>query len=110
MTCTATLPSTSTDTARKAAREPHGTCGLIVRITPEGCRPTLYEARPLPVDRASDVIKVYSLTKLAGGDRYDVALTVDGVECSCPDFTYAREGKDPAGCKHCRALVALGLL
>jgi hypothetical protein len=44
------------------------------------------------------------------GAAYDVALTEHGPNCSCPDFTFSREGKDPAGCKHLKALRAWGLL
>ena len=30
--------------------------------------------------------------------------------CDCPDFTFKREGIDPEGCKHIKALVACGLI
>lgn len=99
-----------TKSPRKAAREPRGTCGLIVRITPDGKRPTLYDAKPIRPDSGSDVIKAYALTKAGSSERYDVALTIYGPQCSCRDFVYAREGSDPEGCKHCRALTKLGLL
>lgn len=50
--------------------------------------------------------------RLAKGDDavYDVALMPHGPMCSCPDFTFNRDGKDPAGCKHVKALRAWGLL
>ncbi|SRR5579883_3672025 len=44
------------------------------------------------------------------GESYDVALTAHGAECSCPDFTFHRDGKDPSGCKHVKALRAWSLL
>lgn len=105
------------ESTNRTVRTPHGTCGMTIRITPEGAKaPTFYEARPVATDRGSDVVKAFRLTKLgadglpdARAERYDVALTLDGPECSCPDFTFHREGRDPAGCKHCRTLAALGV-
>jgi len=44
------------------------------------------------------------------GAVYDVALTAHGALCSCPDFVFHRDGKDPAGCKHVKAMRAWGLL
>ncbi len=44
------------------------------------------------------------------GTAYDVALTTHGQECTCPDFVFSRDGKDPAGCKHLKAMRAWGLL
>jgi hypothetical protein len=37
-------------------------------------------------------------------------VTEHGVECSCPDWVYSRDGKDPKGCKHVASLRALTLL
>lgn len=52
----------------------------------------------------------WRLTK-SDGRIYDVRLDENGfVACDCFDFLKNREGKDPAGCKHCRALKAVGLL
>ncbi|MHC5540140.1 hypothetical protein ACYOEI_18120, partial [Singulisphaera rosea] len=33
-----------------------------------------------------------------------------GCECTCADFVFNRDGKDPEGCKHIRALTVHGLL
>jgi hypothetical protein len=53
------------------------------------------------------------LFRLHKGDtpaRYVVAETPDGAVCDCPDFTFHREGIDPDGCKHIKAMVAVGLI
>jgi hypothetical protein len=41
---------------------------------------------------------------------YTVADTGDGATCDCPDFLFRHDGHDQTGCKHVRALRALGLL
>ena len=46
----------------------------------------------------------------ADGTNYDVVQTPFGPECDCPDFTYRRDGIDPAGCKHVQALAGFGLI
>ncbi len=43
-------------------------------------------------------------------DVFDVAETVHGAVCDCPDFVFRRDGLDPAGCLHIRAMRAVGLL
>src|SRR5689334_7450639 len=53
---------------------------------------------------ASAVLKAYRLKK-ADGTAYDVALTDFGLTCDCPDFLFRRDGIDPAGCKHIKAMV-----
>ncbi len=53
--------------------------------------------------------KAFRLRKF-DGTEYDVAETVHGPVCDCPDFTFKREGIDPHGCKHVQALVACGLI
>ncbi len=55
------------------------------------------------------VMKAYRLNK-ADGTAYDVAWTDHGLTCDCPDFIFRRDGLDPAGCKHIKAMVAYGLL
>ena len=55
------------------------------------------------------VAKAYRLSK-PDGTAYDVALTDFGLICDCPDFIFHRDGLDPAGCKHIKAMVAYGLL
>lgn len=51
----------------------------------------------------------FQLTK-PDGECYDVILRRTGAECTCPDWLWCRDHKDAAGCKHVRALRAVGLL
>jgi len=44
------------------------------------------------------------------GTLYDVAQTSTGAQCDCPDFIFRRDGLDPSGCKHVKALVGHGLI
>jgi hypothetical protein len=69
---------------------------------------TAYNVLSLPADMAS-TIRAFRLRKF-DGTEYDIAQTQDGITCDCPDFTFNREGIDPAGCKHIKALVACGLI
>jgi hypothetical protein len=48
--------------------------------------------------------------KKADGTIYDLAETCHGLTCDCPDFTFHRDGLDEGGCKHIKAMVAVGLL
>ncbi len=59
--------------------------------------------------QATAAIKAYRLSKADGTD-YDVALTDHGLTCDCPDFIFRRDGIDPEGCKHIKAMVTYGLL
>ncbi len=43
------------------------------------------------------------------GVIFDVAETVHGAVCDCPDFVFRRDGLDPRGCLHIRAMRAVGL-
>jgi hypothetical protein len=80
------------------------------------CRLTLtiddldYRLSPLPGDLGSGVIMAWRLHKLGTPTRHDVAETLDGATCTCGDQTFRHEGRDASGCKHIRALRALGLL
>jgi hypothetical protein len=56
-----------------------------------------------PRDRA------YRLSK-DDGRRYDVMESAYGPTCDCPDFIFRRDGIDPKGCKHVRALRLYGLV
>jgi hypothetical protein len=58
---------------------------------------------PLPGSRAFRLIK-------GDGTIYDVAQTSYGPQCDCPDYIFRRDGLDPAGCKHIKALVEFELL
>lgn len=53
--------------------------------------------------------RAFRLTK-PNGVGYDVAQTEYGPTCDCPDFVFRRDGLDPDGCKHVRALVDIGLI
>ena len=53
--------------------------------------------------------RAFRLTK-ADGTIYDVAQTSYGPQCDCPDYIFRRDGLDPSGCKHIRALVGSGLI
>lgn len=88
---------------RKPARPAHGTCRLTLAING-----TDYNVRPTPADSFA-AIRAYRLRK-ADGTTYDVAETVHGHTCDCPDFIFHRDGLDPDGCKHIKALVACGML
>jgi hypothetical protein len=52
----------------------------------------------------------FRLAKRAGDGAVDdvCASLGDHAECDCPDFTFHRDGRDPAGCKHVRAARACG--
>ena len=62
----------------------------------------------IPAD-ASVALKAFRLKK-TDGTTYDVVQTVHGLECECPDFVFHRDGLDPDGCKHIKALAACGLI
>jgi hypothetical protein len=86
---------------------PRGDCRLILVVHGRH-----YMVRPTAVEDGSfGVTRAFRLLRLDSGDVYDVAVHRDGHrECTCPDHVFRREGIDPAGCKHARALAALGLL
>lgn len=67
-----------------------------------------YRLRSVPID-PSIGRKAWRLRK-ADGTTYHVAVTEHGPECECPDFVFRRDGIDPEGCKHVKALRAVGLL
>lgn len=89
--------------ARKAKTTAPDTCRLTITIRGEH-----YTARPLPAS-TGDVARVWRLRK-ADGTTYDVADTADGATCECGDFVFRHDGLDQTGCKHVRALRALGLI
>ena len=69
---------------------------------------TLYAVSPLECD-PSIAAKAFRLNK-PDGTLYDVAQTHHGHRCDCPDFIFRRDGLDPSGCKHVKALIHQGLL
>jgi hypothetical protein len=94
-------------------------CGTLPRRRIVGparavCRLTMaingvdYRVEPSPAG-AQAVARAYRLSK-PDGTAYDVALTHYGLTCDCPDFIFHRDGIDPDGCKHIKAMVAYGLL
>jgi hypothetical protein len=69
---------------------------------------TIYGLRAIACDRAV-AERGFRLAK-ADGTHYDVSQSPYGPHCDCPDFIFRRDGLDPDGCKHVRALVAQGLI
>jgi hypothetical protein len=69
---------------------------------------TPYVVQPLPHE-SEEERRVFRLLK-ADGAAYDLAETRYGLACDCPDFIFRRDGLDPNGCKHVKALVRHGLL
>jgi hypothetical protein len=67
---------------------------------------TAYAVRPIPCDREAASL-LFRLRK-SDGTTYYVAATPQGPDCDCPAFTW--HGRDRNGCKHIKALVAVGLL
>jgi hypothetical protein len=88
---------------RQPARPAQGTCRLTIRINGVN-----YTVRPNR-GRGFAAIKAYRLRK-PNGTVYDVVQTVTGIECDRPDHVFHRDGIDPGGCKHVKAVVACGLL
>lgn len=100
----ATIAATHTEVkSRKQARPTHGTCRLNLTING-----TFYVVKP-NASREFGAVKAFRLRK-ADGTVYDVSQDVHGLACDCPDFTFHRDGLDPAGCKHIKAMIACGLL
>ena len=96
---------TTTTTPRRTADTPHGTCRLVLTINGQP-----YAVRPIPV-QDPDIVRGFRLRRLDSGKVYDVVLHREGHRsCDCGDFEFRRAGRDPAGCKHARALAVLGLL
>ena len=60
----------------------------------------------------ADVKQAFRLRKqpLESDVIFDVAETVHGAICDCPDFVLRRDGLDPRGCLHVRAMKAVGLI
>ncbi len=84
-------------------RRAAGTCRLFLRISG-----VCYGLSRLDRPRLA-VLEGWRLTK-ADGTAYDVARTEHGCSCDCPDFAWRRDGVEPDGCKHIRALIRVGLL
>lgn len=80
-----------------------GTCRLFIRIDGVCYGLTKVDSRP-------SAVEVGWRLRKANGDCYDVARTESGYTCDCPDFAFRRDGIDPDGCKHVKALRVVGLL
>src|SRR5262245_27157094 len=89
--------------ARKPVRPAQAVARLSLFINGKA-----YHVRPLPPG-TSGHFKSFRHRKF-DGTEYDVEQTSHGITCDCPDFTFNREGIDPEGCKHVKALVACGLI
>lgn len=96
-------PATGTRPRRRGAGPAPAVCRLTMEING-----TDYRIEPNP-GGAFDVSRAYRLRK-RDGTAYDVARTDYGLTCDCPDFIFRRDGLDPSGCKHLKAMVAYGLL
>jgi hypothetical protein len=89
------------DPTRTPTRRP-GLCRLTLTINGQH-----YAVRPI-VAQDDNISRAFRLGRK--GVIYDVAQTVHGPICDCPDFIFRRDGLDPHGCLHIRAMVAVGLL
>jgi hypothetical protein len=83
-----------------ARGRPADTCRLTLHL-----RGLAYDVSPIACDEG----RAFRLAK-ADGTNYDVAETPYGPTCDCGDQTWRHEGRDILGCKHIRALRALGLI
>jgi hypothetical protein len=89
---------------RRPVRPAHGVARLTLHINS-----VAYAVRPLWCDGVH-ASRLFRLRKAGTPARYVVAETPDGPVCDCPDFTFHHEGIDPDGCKHIKAMVAVGLI
>jgi hypothetical protein len=75
--------------------------------------PTRYTVRALSRSPGDEALMVYLLRRIGAGpdhEGYHVCQHLDGPTCDCPDYQFRRDGLDPSGCKHVRALIQVGLL
>lgn len=87
---------------------PQDTC-TIPTFKINGVRYHLCGIARQPGDEAT---RIY-LVSTSDGDpehRHHVCETPWGCTCDCGDFCFRRDGIDPAGCKHIKALARLGFL
>ena len=91
---------------RKPAKpKPADVCRLTLHI-----RGVAYAVRPFPAVALGSSAHAFRLRKAGTSEVYDVAETPLGPTCDCGDQTFRHEGIDALGCKHIRALRALGLI
>jgi hypothetical protein len=84
-------------------RRAAGTCRLFIRIGGVVYGLTRVDRPPSSVEAG------WRLSK-PDGTTYDVGRTGQGCTCDCPDFAFRRDGLEPEGCKHVKALMTVGLL
>ncbi|SIN69270.1 SWIM zinc finger [Singulisphaera sp. GP187] len=69
---------------------------------------TAYEIVPIKVE-AEVVRQCFELRK-PDGEVWHVSQHDHGTQCTCADFEFNRNYLDPLGCKHIRALTAMGVV
>lgn len=75
-------------------------CRLVLHI-----RDSAYGVCPLPCETG----RGWRLRSIKGGLAYEVRESPGGATCTCRDFEF-RHRDDTQGCKHIRAMRALGLI
>lgn len=88
------MPATA---RRKSSGRDTSTSALVLLIGPDAYRLNLIGGRGLRLSKPD-------------GTAYDIDVGARWPRCDCPDFLYRRDGVDPDGCKHIRALVREGLV
>jgi hypothetical protein len=86
--------------------EQRGRCRLTLTINGVHVSVRPIQSEDDPIRRAFRLQRI----PLRSGVIFDVAETVQGSTCDCPDFVFRREGLDPHGCLHIRAMRTVGLL
>lgn len=78
---------------------PYGLPGIIV------INGTMYTSQVLGYlpEVGEPVINGYRLIK-EDGTVHDICMSYGALECSCGDFIWRRQARDPKGCKHCQAV------
>ncbi len=87
------------------ASKPGQTCRLTLTINSAD-----YRLRVIPCDPSAALLCIELRKQTQDKPVYHVSLHPHGAECTCADFVLVRDGRDPLGCKHCRALRAIGIL
>lgn len=87
---------------RNPPNTPYGKFYLILHINGQA-----HNVRPVMND-AFPSARAFRLHE-SGIGIYNVAQTLLGHECDCPDFVFLRETIDPIGCEHIKALIAMGV-
>lgn len=79
-------------------------CEMVPRGIPglleiNGIRYTVEVIGTLPPAPAEPQVSGYRLTK-DNGESHDLCLVCGVLECSCGDYLFRRQARDPRGCKH----------